>query len=270
MRDFFAAFILGCIEGITEFLPISSTGHLILVHQWIKFEIDFQNMFDVVIQLGAICAVILHYRHRFLPAGLKNGNPKNILTSHLWLKICIGAFPALAIGFFTGNAIQSKLLVPQVVAGTLIGWGFILILIEKHQGNKSARIHSIENLGYGTALGIGMVQCLALIPGTSRSAATIIGAMLLGCSRLVAAEFSFFLAIPVMVAASCYSLLKYGIEMNGHELLILVIGFITSFTMAAIVLRKFFKYVESHTFICFGIYRIIVGMAVVIMLFLAK
>lgn len=205
MNDFLSALILGIVEGITEFLPISSTGHLIIVNQFVGFTEQFANMFNVVIQLGAILSVVVYFRKRLIPSGrIRSAENQRIFA--LWKKTIAGVIPALAIGFLLGDYIEERLFNTTVVALALIVGGIILLYIENRRPLN--RITSVEHLTYKTAVLIGFIQCLAMIPGTSRSAATIIGAMLLGASRVVAAEFSFFLAIPTMAAASGYTLLK--------------------------------------------------------------
>lgn len=264
MFDFIQAIILGTIEGITEFLPISSTGHLIIANEWFRFEENFTGMFDVVIQLGAILSVVVFFRSRLWPFGKKE-NRQQILN--LWEKTIIGVLPALFLGFFLGEIIEEKLFNPIVVASALIIGGIILIFIEKRK--KENKISSVESLSFKTVFIIGIIQCVAMIPGVSRSAATIIGAMTLGASRVVAAEFSFFLAIPTMVAASGYSLLKNGLLMNSQEITILLVGFFTSFFVAWGVIAVFMKYIQTKNFIPFGYYRIILGI-LVLGYFLAK
>lgn len=259
MNDFVSALILGLVEGITEFLPISSTGHLIIANRFIEFTGQFANMFDVVIQLGAILSVVVYFRQRLIPFG-QNNSSKNHRIFDLWKKTLVGVIPALGIGFLVGKYIQKLLFNTTVVAIALIVGGLILVYIENKR--SSVRISSIEHLNYRTAFLIGLFQCLAMVPGTSRSAATIIGAMLLGASRVVAAEFSFFLAIPTMVAASAYSLLKNGMSLTSHELLVLVCGFFVSFIVAWMVIAGFMNYVSKRDFKPFAYYRIILGIIV--------
>ena len=192
MHDYLTAFLLGIVESITEFLPISSTGHLILVNQWISFDKQFTILFDVVIQMGAILAVVVDFRKELF-------NFSNPETLNLWKKIILAVIPSLAIGALCYDTIEKTLFNPWVVAMALVAGGLVLLLLEKKSVEKP--IQTLEKLSFKTALLIGLIQCIAMIPGTSRSAATIIGAMLLGCSRVIAAEFSFFLAIPTMTAA---------------------------------------------------------------------
>jgi undecaprenyl-diphosphatase len=254
------AIILGIVEGITEFLPISSTGHLILVNQFLNLSENenFVNMFDIVIQLGAIWSVVIYFRDRLIPHGKDAGHNKGVWD--LWKKAIIGVIPALIIGGILGSKIKKLLFNPTVVAIALIVGGIILIVIENHR--KTARITSVSELSYQTAGLIGLIQCIAMIPGTSRSAATIIGAMLLGCSRIVAAEFSFFLAIPTMTAATAYELMKTGQSLASQEWMVLSIGFAVSFLSAWAVIAFFMNYIRNKDFKLFAYYRIILGIIV--------
>ncbi len=259
------AIILGVVEGITEFLPISSTGHLILINQWIGFSDPFTKMFDIVIQLGAILAVVVYFFNRLWP--FSSDPEKNKAIWSLWSKAIVGVVPALILGALFGSVIEEKLFTPAVVAAALIIGGIILVIIEKT--SRESRITSVADLSYRTVLIIGLIQTLAMVPGTSRSAATIIGAMLLGASRVVAAEFSFFLAIPTMVAASGYSLLKYSGAMSGAEMIALAAGFIVAFLVALAVIRLFMDYIRRHDFRAFGYYRIALGL-IIVLYFLLK
>lgn len=264
MSDILKAIILGIVEGFTEFLPISSTGHLILVNQFIGFSDEFEMTFDIVIQLGAILAIILLYRDRLNPFA---GNPsKRSETLDLWKKTLIGVLPALLIGGIFGGIVEEVLFNPTVVAIALLIGGIILLIIESKQ--RTAKITSIAQLSYSTAIVIGFIQTLAMIPGTSRSAATIIGAMLLGCSRVVSAEFSFFLAIPTMLAATVYSLYKSGMHLTSNEYLTIAIGFVVSFIVAYIVVAAFIKFISTNNFKIFGWYRIVLGVIVLLYFFI--
>ncbi|WP_088187503.1 undecaprenyl-diphosphate phosphatase [Desulfosporosinus sp. FKA] len=256
------AIILGIVEGITEFLPVSSTGHLIIVNEFINFTGSFAKMFDVIIQLGAILSVVVYFWHKLFPFGRHKSRLEKAEIWDIWKKTIIGVLPALFIGALLGKRIEDKLFTPVVVALALLIGGIILIIIENK--NVGGKISSIKQLSYKTALSIGFIQCLAMIPGTSRSAATIIGAMLLGSSRLVAAEFSFFLAIPTMVAASGYSLLKIGLGMTAYQLLLLAIGFVVSFIVALFVISGFMNYISKRDFKLFGYYRIVLGILVLL------
>jgi undecaprenyl-diphosphatase len=257
MHDIIKAIILGIVEGITEFLPISSTGHLILVNQFITFDENFTKIFDVVIQFGAIVSVLFYFRKRLF--SFKFG--KNMFTEDptvdLWKKVVVGVIPALVLGALLDKYIEEKLFNPIVVSIALVIGGVVLVLLENRKKNE--KITSIASLSYQTAFFIGLIQCLAMIPGTSRSAATIIGAMLLGCSRLVAAEFSFFLAIPTILAASAYSLLKLGFSMSSGQALVLSVGFLVSFIVAWVVIAAFMGFISKRDFKPFGYYRIVLG-----------
>lgn len=261
MIDIYKAIILGIVEGLTEFLPISSTGHLILVNEIVGFTGDFAHMFDIVIQLGAILSVIVYFRQKLFPFGKTSVTEKRKIFN-IWKKTIVGVLPALLIGAAFGNHIEENLFNPITVSIALLIGGFILIFIENRR--KHVHIKNIDELDYKTSFIIGLIQCLAMIPGTSRSAATIIGAMLLGTSRVVAAEYSFFLAIPTMFAATSYSLLKTGFALNLPQFQTLMVGFIVSFIVALIVIAGFMSYISKKDFKPFGYYRIILGMLVLI------
>ena len=254
------ALVLGFVEGVTEFLPISSTGHLILINQWISFGDSFTKMFDIVIQLGAILAVIVYFWSKLWPFG-KEVSAKTQIFS-IWKKIIIGVIPAIVIGGLLGSFIEKKLFNPIVVACALIIGGIILILVERRQVNN--RFESVVSIPWMTALSIGLIQCFSMIPGTSRAAATIVGAILLGATRSVAVEYSFFLAIPTMIAASAYSLLKHGAAVTGFEYVLLAVGFVTAFFVALAAIKLFIGYIKSSNFKLFGYYRIILGSVIVI------
>ncbi|MBP6859766.1 MAG: undecaprenyl-diphosphate phosphatase [Candidatus Magasanikbacteria bacterium] len=265
--DLVKAIILGLVEGVTEFLPISSTGHLIVINNWLRFGESFTALFDVVIQLGAILAVIVVFWKKLWPFGkdpIKKTTTLNVLSVTIWYKTILAVVPALVLGAIFGGLIEEKLFNPIVVAIALIVGGIVLIAVEKKQSISSAPLLT-SAISYRTAFYIGLFQCLAMIPGTSRSAATIIGAMLLGASRGAAVEFSFFLAIPTMLAASAYSVLKHGFVITDNELLILVTGFITAFLVALAVVKFFLRYIQNHDFKSFGYYRIGLGLVVFIL-----
>jgi undecaprenyl-diphosphatase len=262
MSDLIKAVILGVVEGLTEFLPISSTGHLILVNHWLAFNAEFTKMFDVVIQLGAILAVIVYFWSRLNPFGKAKTTAGQQQTFTLWRKTFIGVLPILVVGFFLKNHIEAYLFNPLVVSFALVVWGVALIGIENHKMNSS--FNSVDALDYKTALLIGLFQCLALVPGTSRSAATIVGAMLLGASRVAALEFSFFLAIPTMIIASGYSLLKAGMGMTVPELLVLATGFVISFLVAWLVIAALLNFIGKRDFKPFAYYRVVLGILMLI------
>jgi len=260
--DIIKAIILGIVEGITEFLPISSTGHLIIVNQFIDFKGDFAKMFDVVIQLGAILSVVVYFRSKLFPfqSGKTKDEKKEIWD--IWVKVIVAVIPALIIGAIFAKKIHLYLFSPVTVSIALIVGGIILILIEIKMKRKN--IDAVQKVSYFTAFFIGCFQCLAMIPGTSRAAATIIGAMLLGLTRKNAAEFSFFLAIPTMVAASAYSLYKTGFKLTGMEWVTLATGFIVSFLVAWVVIAGFMKFIQRKDFTLFGYYRIVLGIFVLL------
>jgi len=259
------AIILGIVEGFTEFLPISSTGHLILVNQFISFDEDFTVLFDIVIQLGAILAVLVFFIKKLWP--FTKDKIKDKETLNIWYKTIIGVIPAILFGALFVSLVKEKLFNPWVVAVSLLVGGLIIIFIENKK--KTAKIVSIGDLSYKTAFFIGLIQCFSMIPGVSRSASTIIGGMILGTSRVVATEFSFFLAIPTMFAASTYSLLKYEGALNPSQLFILMIGFVVSFIVALAIVKFLINFVQKHNFKVFGYYRIILGI-IIILYFLIK
>jgi len=262
MSQYLISVILGIIEGITEFLPISSTGHLIIVNKFVDFTGDFAVMFDVVIQFGAILSVVVVFWDKLFP--FKKGRSADEVNSvfSTWFKVCAGVIPALFAGALFGSVIKQYLFNPVTVSIALAIGGIILIYIENRK--RISSINSISELTYKTAIFIGMFQCLGMIPGTSRSAATIIGAMLLGLSRVAAAEFSFFLAIPTMAAASVYSVWKLGRMLTPQEFQIAALGFFVSFIVAWLVIKVFIKYISRHDFKPFGYYRIILGILILL------
>jgi len=259
------AIVLGIVEGITEFLPISSTGHLILVNQFMSFDKDFTVLFDIIIQLGAILAVLVYFIKKLWP--FTKDKTKNKETLSIWYKTLVGIIPALLLGAIFASFIEEKLFNPWVVAISLLIGGLIILFIENK--NRTVKIISIKDLSYKKAFFIGLIQCLSMIPGVSRSASTIIGGMFLGASRVVATEFSFFLAIPTMFAASSYSLLKYKGVLAPDQLFILLTGFIVSFLVALLVIKFLINFVQKNNFKIFGYYRIALGL-IIILYFLIK
>ncbi|HBF37310.1 MAG TPA: undecaprenyl-diphosphatase [Firmicutes bacterium] len=262
MNELLKAVVLGIVEGLTEFLPVSSTGHLIIANEFIRFTGGFAKMFDVVIQLGAILSVVVYFWNKLYPFSRNKSEQEKKATWDIWKKTLVGVLPALIIGAILGKHIEDKFFNPKTVALALVIGGIILILVERRK--KQSKINSFAQLSYGTALFIGVFQCIAMIPGTSRSAATIIGAMILGTSRLVAAEYSFFLAIPTMFAATVYSLLKTGMTLTSTQIQVLLVGFIVSFLVAWFVIAGFMKYITKKDFQPFGYYRILVGIIILI------
>ena len=253
--------LLGIVEGITEWLPISSTGHLILADEFIKLNMTgaFKEMFDVVIQLGAIMAVVVLYFHKLNPFSPKKNHREKMDTIVLWTKVILAVFPAAIIGILFDDWLNAHFYNPPVVAAMLIIYGILFIIIENR--NKRIRrrpMNDLTRLSYGMALGIGVFQVLALIPGTSRSGATILGGILLGCSRTVAAEFSFFLGIPVMFGASLLKLLKFGFVFTSQELIILIVGLVTAFIISILTIKFLMNYIKKNDFNAYGFYRIII------------
>lgn len=263
--------ILGIVEGITEWLPISSTGHMILVDEFIKLSVSeaFKEMFFVVIQLGAILAVITIYFKKLWPFASKEKGfiKKDIID--LWLKVLVAVIPAAIIGILFEDDIDRIFYNSTVIAITLIVYGILFIIIEKIKKGKEGNIKDFKNLSYKTAFLIGVFQVLALIPGTSRSGATILGAMLLGTSRFIAAEFSFFLAIPVMFGASFIKILKFGLAFTSSELIILITGMIVAYVVSILAIKFLIGYIKKKDFTAFGYYRIVLGILVLIY-FVAK
>jgi len=250
--------ILGIIEGITEFLPISSTGHLIIAEKFIQLSQNqsFVASFQVIIQLGAILSIIVLFWKKLFPFGQGGEHCKK--TLNLWLLVIIGVIPAAIIGFLFDDFIEEKLFTPLVVAVALIFYGIVLILIEKSK-KLQVKISDVNAIPVKFAVAIGFFQCLAMIPGTSRSAATIIGGLLLGLSRAAAAQFSFFLAIPTMFGASLLKIVKKGLSFSSFEIVIIAVGFVVSFVSAFAVVKFLMNYISKNNFVIFGYYRIILG-----------
>lgn len=260
--EIFKAVILGIVQGITEWLPISSTGHLILVEEFIRFNLSevFRSTFMVVIQLGSILAVVVLYFNKLNPLDPGKSRSEQRDTFSLWVKILVASVPAAIVGLLFDDAIDALFYNPTTVAITLILYGVIFIVLENRK--KRHGITSFTDLSHLTALAIGGFQMLALIPGTSRSGATIVGAVLLGCSRTVAAEFSFFLALPVMLGASALKLLKAGFAFSGLEWTVLGIGSLVAFLVSLVAIKFLIGYIKRHDFKAFGYYRIVLGLLV--------
>jgi len=261
------AVLFGIVEGITEWLPISSTGHMILVDEFIKLNMTgaFKEMFDVVIQLGAIMAVVVLYFHKLNPFSPKKNHREKMDTIVLWTKVILAVFPAAIIGILFDDWLNAHFYNPPVVAAMLIIYGILFIIIENR--NKRIRrrpMNDLTRLSYGMALGIGVFQVLALIPGTSRSGATILGGILLGCSRTVAAEFSFFLGIPVMFGASLLKIVKFGLAFTTTQLIVLIVGMVVSFLVSIVAIKFLLGYIKKNDFKAFGVYRIILGLLVIV------
>ena len=260
------AIFLGIVEGITEWLPISSTGHMILVDEFIKLDVskEFLDMFMVVIQLGAILAVLVLYFHKLNPFSRKKTLVERKQTWSLWLKVIIACLPAAVIGLIFDDKINELFFNAWTIAITLIVYGVLFIIVEIFNRKRKPKIRELSQLPYTMAFLIGVFQLLALIPGTSRSGVTIITALLLGASRFVAAEFTFFLAIPVMLGASALKLVKFGFSYTGLEIAILIAGVLTAFLVSGLAIKFLMKYIKKHDFKIFGVYRILLGIAVII------
>ncbi|MBR2971919.1 MAG: undecaprenyl-diphosphate phosphatase [Clostridia bacterium] len=265
---------LGIIEGITEWLPISSTGHMILVDEFIKLQVseNFKELFLVVIQLGAILAVPVVFWKKLFPFGKSKSEDEKKRIWSLWFKVAIGVVPAVVLGLLLDDLLDKYLYNYVVVSVALVVYGVAFILIERLRKNKEYRIDSVYDISYRDALIIGAYQTLSLIPGTSRSGSTILGGMLTGVSRTASAEFSFFMAIPVMLGASGLKVLKFiagGYTATSLEICLLLIGILVSFAVSLVVIEFLMSFVKKHSFSAFGIYRIVLG-AVVLAYFIAK
>lgn len=259
------AVLFGIVEGITEWLPISSTGHMILLNEFVTLNVseDFWEMFLVVIQLGAILAVVLLFWNKIFPFRFREKPVVQKYIFVLWFKILAACVPAAVIGLAFDDVLDALFYNPWCVAVALIVFGIAFIVIENRNKNASPKITELSEITYTTALLIGVFQLLAAIfPGTSRSGATIVGALLIGVSRTVAAEFTFFLAIPVMLGASLLKLVKFGFVFTGEEFTILAVGMIVAFVMSLLVIRFLMGYIKKHDFKVFGWYRIVLGIAV--------
>jgi undecaprenyl-diphosphatase len=267
METFFSllkAAFLGVIEGITEFLPISSTGHLIIADKFIKLSQNpsFTASFEVIIQLGAILSIVVLFWKKLFPFGQGVLHCKK--TLNLWFLVVIGVIPAAVIGFFLDDFIEEKLFTPLVVAAALIFYGIVLILVEKNK-KLQVKISDVNEIPAKFAVAIGFFQCLAMVPGTSRSAATIIGGLILGLSRAAAAQFSFFLAIPTMLGASLLKIVKNGLSFSFFEITLIAVGFVVSFVSAFAVVKFLMNYISKNNFAVFGYYRIFLGIIVAIL-----
>lgn len=270
------ALLFGIVEGVTEWLPISSTGHMILLDEFIQLQMTdaFKSMFEVVIQLGAILAVVVLYFSKLWPFKKPEKGEGfvglfKMETVMLWLKVVVAILPSAIVGIPFDDWMDAHLHNAPVVAAMLVIYGVAFILVEKKQRARRARIQSVELIDMRMALMIGLFQVLSLVPGTSRSGATILGGILMGCSRAAASEFSFFLAVPTMAGASLIKVLKFGLSFTSEELLILGIGCVSAFVVSIIAIKTFIGYIKQHSFTAFGWYRIILG-ALVAAYFLLK
>lgn len=273
--EFLKVIVIGVIQGITEWLPISSTGHMLLFNSFFPLELsenaEFWNMFLVVIQLGSIMAVLLLYFNKLNPFSKKKSEKQKKDTFDLWLKVLVASVPAAVLGLLFNDVIEEKLSIAPVIAVALVVYGVFFILIENR--NKEPKITSFKQMTYQTAFMIGMFQVLALIPGTSRSGSTILGAVLLGTSRYVASEFSFFCAIPVMFGASGLKILKMvlkGVHVTGGQVFLLVVGTLVAFIVSLFVIKFLMSYIKKHDFKIFGVYRIALGIFILFCLYILQ
>lgn len=263
------AFFLGVVQGITEWLPVSSTGHMILFDEFVKLDVsdEFMEMFRVVIQFGSILAVLILYWNTLFPWSRGKSKTEQVQTWRLWGKIVIAAIPAAVVGILFDDLLDKYLYNYITVAAALIVYGIVFIVIERVHKGRAYRTNSVDEMSNKTALGVGAFQMLSLIPGTSRSGSTIIGAMCVGVSRTAAAEFSFFLAIPVMFGASILKIAKYALEFGfaftSTEINVMIVGIVTAFAVSLIAIKFLMGFVRRHSFELFGWYRIILGALVI-------
>ena len=261
--EFFKVLILGIVEGITEWLPVSSTGHMLLVDEFIKLDASdaFKDMFFVVIQLGAILAVVILFWKKMWPFGMSE-DKKVVLKKDIWsiwFKVVVACVPGTAVTLLFDDFIEEHLETPVVISIALIFYGIVFIVVERWNKTRTPSVKKVGDITYLTALYIGLFQVLSIIPGTSRSGATIIGALILGVSRVAAGEFTFFLAVPVMFGLSFIKLVKFGFAFSAGELALLLVGSVTAFLVSVLVIRFLMSYIRKHDFTAFGIYRIVLG-----------
>ncbi|MFW6678470.1 undecaprenyl-diphosphate phosphatase [Lacrimispora sp. AGF001] len=272
VTEFLKVVFLGIVEGITEWLPISSTGHMLLVDQFLQIggSEGFKEMFFVVIQLGAILAVVILFWNKMFPFQWSDKNSPFLIkeTFFIWIKVVIACVPGAIVTILFDDYIDARFQTPQVIAAALIFYGVAFILIENWNKRRTPAITKIADITYQTAFIIGLFQVLSIVPGTSRSGATIIGALLIGVSRTAAAEFTFFMAVPVMFGLSAIKILKFGLTFSGEELFILVTGMVVAFAVSILVIKFLMSYIKKHDFKAFGWYRIIMGMVVLLYFFL--
>ena len=262
--------VLGIVEGLTEWLPVSSTGHMILVDEFIRLDVStaFMDMFLVVIQLGAILAVVVLNAEKLNPFLKSKSEAERRATFDLWGKVIVACLPAAVIGLAFNKYMEEHFMNAPVVAAMLILYGVLFIVVERWNKHRTPRVDDLSALDYRTAFIIGMFQVLSLVPGASRSGATILGGIIFGASRYVATEFTFFLAIPVMFGASFLKLVKFGWNYSGTELMILGVGMMTAFVVSILSIRFLLRYIKRNDFTAFGWYRIVLGIVVLAYLFL--
>ena len=272
MIEILKAVLFGIVEGITEWLPVSSTGHIILLDEFIRLNAseEFKSMFDVVIQLGAILAVIVLFFHKLNPFAPSKSAPEKKQTWELWFKVIAAIIPSGVVGVLLDDWMDAHLHNGIVVSIALIVYGIAFILVErrnqgKYQRAQGRKVEDVHEITYKMALLIGLFQCLSLVPGTSRSGSTILGAILIGVGRSAGAEFSFFMAIPTMLGASAIKMLKFlltGVGITGMEIGVLIVGCVVSFIVSLLVIKGLMDYVRRHSFSAFGVYRIVLGIIV--------
>ena len=269
LLEFLKVIFLGVIEGITEWLPISSTGHMLLVDEFLQLNAsdEFKEMFFVVIQLGAILAVVLLFWKKMWPFRLGENKRTVVVRKKVfsvWFKVIVACVPGAIVTLLFDDFIEAHLHTPFVIAAALIVYGIAFIVVEKHNRTRKPSIRKLSEIDYKTALLIGLFQVLSIIPGTSRSGATIIGALIIGVSRTAGAQFTFFLAVPVMFGLSFIKLLKFGLAFTGTELAILLVGSVSAFLVSLLVIKFLMNYIKKHDFTVFGWYRIALGIVVIL------
>ena len=268
LMELLKVIFLGIVEGITEWLPISSTGHMLLVDEFLQLNArdEFKEMFFVVIQLGAILAVVLLFWNKMFPFQFHNKHRSIIRYDvfSMWFKVVVACIPGAIVTILFDDYIEAHLHTPVVIASTLIAYGVAFLLIENWNRSRTPRVERLNDITYGIALLIGLFQVLSIIPGTSRSGSTIMGALLIGVSRTAAAEFTFFLAVPVMFGLSGLKLLKFGFAFTASELIILLVGCLVAFVVSLLVIKFLMSYIKRHDFAVFGLYRIVLGIIVLI------
>ena len=261
---------LGIVEGITEWLPISSTGHMLLVDEFITLDMsdEFKDMFFVVIQLGAILAVVLLFWKKMFPFQFKDKSKPIVIkkTFSLWMKVVVACIPGAVVTLLFDDYIEAHLHTPLVISLALIIYGIAFIVIEAWNKKRVPTTKRVEDISYWTAFLIGLFQVLSIIPGTSRSGSTIVGALLIGVSRVAAAEFTFFLAVPVMFGLSAIKVLQFGFSFTGAELVVLIVGSLVAFIVSVLVIKFLMGYIQKHDFTAFGWYRILLGIVVILLL----
>ena len=274
MLDFLKAIFLGIVEGITEWLPVSSTGHLLLVDEFLRLDAakDFKDVFFYVIQLGAIFAVVFLFWNQLWPFGKKpqGGILVKEKTISLWFKVVVACIPGTLAAFALGDWVDDHMETPWVIAAALIVYGVGFLIVERWNRGKQPQVGKVEEITYPTALGIGLFQALSIIPGTSRSGACIIGALILGVARPAAARFTFQMAVPVMSGMSLLKLLKFGRAITGSELWILLLGSVVAFAVSMVVIRGLMNYIRKHGFEFFGYYRIVLGIIILLYFLVLK